>query len=161
MGLTGLAGLTWDIPHQRGFLSLFSIVAVTLLVLGLTAAWVPGIAWALAVLGVQYWARLALDPAGTALWAPLFGAGLLLCAETAYLSLEIREEGRARLRGRLLTVTLLALGGAVAGELALLAAALLPARGFVLVVAGTAAVAALLAGLVVIAGRAGPEDSAI
>ena len=155
-----MIGLTWDIPHQRGFLSLFSIVAVTLLLLGLTAVWVPGIAWALAVLGVQYWARLGLDPSGTALWAPLFGGVLLFCAEISYLSLEIRDETRAPLRGRLFTVTLLSLGAATAGELTLLAATLLPARGFTLVFLGALAVAVLLAGLLWLAGRAGSRDSA-
>lgn len=155
VGLSALTGLTWDISQGRALLSLFMMVIVVLEVLGLTAFWVPGIAWAVAMLGLQYWARLGLDGSGTAIWAPLFGAGLLLCAETSYLSLEIREGSRAPLRGRLLTVMLLSIGAALAGELLLLAASLLALRGFALVVGGAGAVAVLLLGLVGLAGRTG------
>ena len=153
--LSALTGLTWDIPHGRALLSLFTMVIVLLEVLGLTAVWVPGIAWALAMLGVQYWARLGLDGSGAAIWAPLFGAGLLLCAEASYLSLESRAGSRAPLRGRVLTVMLLSIGAALAGELLLLAASLGSLRGFPLVVGGAGAVAVLLLGLVKLAGRTG------
>lgn len=153
-----MTGLTWDIPHQRALLSLFSIVAVTLLVLGLSTIWVPGIAWALVVLGAQYWARLSLDPSGTAVWAPVFGAALLLCAETSYLSLEPRAGAHANLRGRLVAVALLVLGAATAGEVTLFTATVSPSGGFVLVVAGAIAVALLLIGLVLLAGRAGSKN---
>ena len=145
--------MTWDVPHERVFLSLFSVAALVLLSLGLTALWVPGIAWCLAVFAFEYWARLSLEPAGTATWAPLLGAALLVLGEASYLSLEFRGESRTRLRGRLFTVAFLAIAGAGTGEALLLGAALLPIRSFGLVIAGALAVAVLLGGLVLLAGR--------
>jgi hypothetical protein len=62
-----------------------------------------------------------LDP-----YAPLVGAGLLLCGELAYLSLELRPRAEAeqwfRLR-RLAALAAVVAGGAVAGALVLLGAA--------------------------------------
>ena len=145
--MTLLTGLSWDLPHGRGYLSLLSVVSAGLLLAGVTALWVPGIGWGLAVLGAQYGARLALDPAGTETWAPLFAVALLAVGELCYLSLEIRSDIRAQLRGRLARVAILGLGSAAAAELVLLAAAFLPLRGFFLVVAGAGAVVVLLAAL--------------
>lgn len=157
--LTGVTGLTWDIPHDRAFLTLFSVVALALLVLGLTAVWVPGVAWSLVVLGAQYWTRLSLDPNDTALWAPLFGVALLLCGEASYLSLELGADSRGPLRGRVLTVVFLALGAATLSEVVVLATALLPLRGFILVIGAAVAVGALFAGLLLLAGRSGSTQS--
>ena len=148
-------------PHERVFLSLFSVGALVLLGLGLTALWVPGIAWCLAVFAFEYWARLSLDPAATAAWAPVFAAALLLLGESSYLSLELRGESRARLRGRLFTVGFLAIAGAGTGEALLLGAALLPLHSFSLVIAGAFAVALLLAGLVLLTGRSRSASRAV
>jgi len=69
--------------------------ALVLLVVSLVVGWTSGIAWTLAVLAATYAISLArsdesvLDPA-----APLYGAGLLVMAELAYWSLELRGPGR-------------------------------------------------------------------
>ena len=60
------------------------------------AGWASGIAWTLALIAAAYAASLALRAEGSAVdaAAPLYAAGLLLVAELAYWSLELRAVGR-------------------------------------------------------------------
>jgi hypothetical protein len=112
-------------------------------------AWPSGIAWALALLGTAYACSLAAADTDTVdAAAPLYAGGLLLVAELAYWSLELRgarHDEPGALLGRLVALTALAsLSVAVGGFVVLVTAA--PAgSGLAWDALGITAVAATLA----------------
>jgi hypothetical protein len=150
---------TWVVlegSRLRAVWVLCGLSALVLLATGLLGRRQAPVGAALLVLGTAYGASLIaraapLDPA-----APVFGGGLLMCGELAWLSQELRvaplEAGRliARL-GRLLAV---ALAGVVVAALALAAAAAPVARSVPVTVIGAAAAAAALWLIALIATRA-------
>lgn len=71
------------------------VVALAVLTASLLRGFPSGIAWALVLLAVEYAASLAVADAETVdAAAPLVAAGLLVLAELAYWSLELRGPGR-------------------------------------------------------------------
>jgi hypothetical protein len=95
--------------------------AVLLVSLALATGRSAPIPFALVLLGAVY----AIPAGEPAVWAPLYGGGLLLCAELAYWSLEVRfaqpVDGDA-VTPRLVAVVLVAAASVPAGALVLLAA---------------------------------------
>ncbi|MGH3103603.1 MAG: hypothetical protein ACRDN6_05845, partial [Gaiellaceae bacterium] len=73
--------------------------ALAMLVASLAAGWTGGVPWTLVLLAGEYAAGLALrgDDVVDA-GAPVYAAGLLLLAELAYWSLELRSPGREETR---------------------------------------------------------------
>jgi hypothetical protein len=70
------------------------VLALATLAASLAAGWTSGIAWTLALVGAAYAVALAARGADAVdAAAPLVGAGLLLLAELAYWSLELRGPG--------------------------------------------------------------------
>ena len=109
---------------------------------------------ALVVLGAVY----AIPAGERALWAPVYGGGLLLCAELAYWSLESRVD--QRVHGDVVKPRLIAVLGVVgvslpAGALVLLASEADLGRSPALTGAAALAVVAC-AGLLAILARAAP-----
>jgi hypothetical protein len=95
--------------------------AVLLVSLALVAGRSAPIPLALVLLGAVY----AIPEGERALWAPIYGAGLLLCAELAYWSLELRVVQRVHgdtVTPRLLATLGVATASVPAGALILLAA---------------------------------------
>jgi hypothetical protein len=85
------------------------LVAFALLLVSLVAAWPGGIPWTLGLLGGEYATALALRGDGTVdAAAPLYGAGLLVLAELAYWSADLRGLGREETRVVLLRLAALA-----------------------------------------------------
>jgi hypothetical protein len=71
------------------------LVAFLLLLVSVVAGWPSGIPWALGLLGGEYATALALRSDGMVdAAAPLYGAGLLVLAELAYWSADLRGLGR-------------------------------------------------------------------
>ena len=128
--------------------------AVLLLSLALVTGRSAPIPLALVALGAVY-----VIPAGErALWAPVYGGGLLLCAELAYWSLESRVD--QRVHGDVVKPRLVAVLGVVgvsvpAGALVLLASEADLGRSPTLTGAAALAVVAC-AGLLAIMARAAP-----
>jgi hypothetical protein len=94
-------------------------VAVAALAVALWRGWPVVVAWALALLGAGYAVALALGPERATVDAavPLVAAALLVVAELAYWSLELRAPGSWE--GPLLTRRLAALGALALVSLAL------------------------------------------
>jgi hypothetical protein len=95
--------------------------AVLLVWLALATGRPAPIPLAVVLLGAVY----ALPEGDRAVWAPLYGGGLLLCAELAYWSLESRVDQRVYgdlVTPRLVTVVLVAAVSVPSGALVLLAA---------------------------------------
>ena len=109
---------------------------------------------------LEYTAGLLARSAPVDLAAPLFGAGLLLVAELAYFSLELRRPMVDQDRGkahRLLAIGALVGAAAVLGGLYEAAAILPLPGGIVLTVTGLVAALAGVAVLVRLAGAGGVE----
>lgn len=128
--------------------------AVLLLSLALVTGRSAPIPLALVVLGAVY----AIPAGERALWAPVYGGGLLLCAELAYWSLESRVD--QRVHGDVVKPRLIAVLGVVgvslpAGALVLLASEADLGRSPALTGAAALAVVAC-AGLLAILARAAP-----
>ena len=138
-----LAAGVFDSP-----LTLLAGVTCGALAAGLTSGRAAPVGWALAGLALEYVAGLLARSAPIDLAAPLFGAALLLVAELAYLSLELRRPASDRdrvLQGRLLAIAGLAGAALVLGGL-YEAAAILPLPGGIgLTVAGVVAAVAAAA----------------
>jgi hypothetical protein len=129
--------------------------AVFLLVVGLVLGRTAAVPWAVAGLGVAYAATLSGEDLDGRV--PLYAAGLLLTAELAYWSLELRkgapDEPGMALR-RLIGLLVAAVVALVAGSL-LIAVAHVPLRGGLVVEAvGVAAAIGALAMLALAARRA-------
>lgn len=132
--------------------------AALLLSLALVTGRSAPIPFALLLLGAVY----AIPAGDRAVWAPVYGAGLLLCAELAYWSLEFRVV--QRVHGDVITPRLLAVLGVAgvslaAGALVLLAAEAGLGRSPATTAAAALAVAGcvgLLAGLATASSR-GPQ----
>lgn len=134
------------------------LVALALLALvgAIVLGWSSLVSVSLLLLGAAYATHLAADDPALDVRAPLVAAGLLVTAELAYWSLEEREEIRAE-RGESLrhlgVVTLLALGGLVAGSALLAVADLARADGLAIDLLGAAAAAGALLVVVLYARR--------
>jgi hypothetical protein len=133
------------------------IAAVLILLVGLVARWPGAIAWTLALLGTAYAASVAVGPADTVDGAaPLYATGLLVVAELAYWSLELRgarrEDARSIAR-RLAALGVLAFLSLVLGSLVVLATAVPIGGGLALDLVGVAAAASALAVVAVLARR--------
>ena len=132
-----LAAGVFDSP-----LTLLAGIACGAMAAGLMSGRAALVGWALAGLALEYIAGLLARSAPIDLAAPLFGTVLLLVAELAYFSLELRRPAFDRdrvLQGRLLAIAGLAGAGLVLGGL-YEAAAILPLPGGIgLTVAGVVA----------------------
>jgi hypothetical protein len=151
MALAGVLAAcpAWAAERGAGGLGATGAVGALLLALAVLAGRPGWIAWSLVLLGAEYAASLAVAEGGGEMdaWAPLYAAGLLVAAELAFWSLELRgtaREDAASLRRRLAALSALAL--AALGLAALVALVTeLPGGGGVLwdAVGVAAAVAAL------------------
>jgi hypothetical protein len=125
--------------------------ALALAVLGasLAAGWASGIAWTLALVGAAYAAALAARGADSVdAAAPLVGAGLLLLAELAYWSVELRGPGyeeRRVVARRLGALTALAFLSVVLGAFVVVLTAAPLGGGLAWDAVGVAAAAGTLA----------------
>lgn len=121
------AGLAlWPLLHVRPALAWAGLaagaVAVLVLAGGLALGYAPAVTAALALVGADYAAALTIEDAALDPRAPLFAGGLLVAAELAYWSLELRtgvvdEPGSAP--RRLAVIVLLGLAGMTLGALTL------------------------------------------
>lgn len=132
-------------------------LGVALLALSLLAGWTSAIAWSLVLLAGEYAGALALRADSTVdAAAPLVAAGLLVTAELAYWSLELRGPGHDERRVLLRRATaLLALtaGSLVLGAFVVVVTALPLGGGLLWDAVGVAAAAAALTVLAALARR--------
>lgn len=121
-------------------------VAGALLVVALGARLSMVIPWAVALLGGEYALFLAIGEEGIDGLAPLYGVGLLLCAELSYWSIEPQSESDDNLAARRLTLLgAAALASAFLGAVVLSSAAVGLGSGLGLEAVGVAAAVAALA----------------
>jgi hypothetical protein len=136
-------------------------IAFLALVAAVVLGWSPLIPVAAVLAGGLYGAELAIADAPLDVAAPAVAAGLLVCAELAYWSLEERARWRGDAGEGVRRVALVALLGVAAFVVAAVLLALVDAvraRGLALDLLGAvAAVAALV--LVVAAGRRGQTET--
>jgi hypothetical protein len=130
-----------------GLLAGLAIVAVASLLVGLLLEWSALIAWAAAVLGLEYLLGLASGGAGLDARAAVFGAALLLMTECAFWSVELRtplrDEGAVHAaRGR--AIAAMVMSGAAVAVVPLIAAGMEPDAGLFAPVLGAAAVVAII-----------------
>lgn len=133
------------------------MAALVVLPLALLAGWPSAIAWTLALLGAEYAASVAVGPADAINGAaPLYATGLLVLAELAYWSLELRGARREDARGvarRLAALVVLAFASLVLGSLVVLATAVPIGGSLVLDILGVAAATGALAVVALLARR--------
>jgi hypothetical protein len=131
-------------------------VAFLALVAAIVLAWAPLIPVAVALAGGLYAVELAIADAPLDVAAPAVGAGLLLCVELAYWSLDERQRWRGDagegLR-RAAFVALLGVAALLVGALLLVLVDVVRARGLALDLLGAAAAAATLVVIVLAASR--------
>lgn len=132
--------------------------AVGLLALALAGGWPALLPWPVALLGGAYVASLELRPDDGAIdaAAPVYGAALLLLAELAYWSLELRGPGREERRlvaRRAAALAGLALLSLLLGALVVTVTAVPLGGGAAWDAVGVAAAAAALALIVHLARR--------
>jgi hypothetical protein len=135
------------------------LLAALVLALALWRGWPTAVAWALALLASGYALSLSLGPDRATIdaAAPVVAAGLLVVAELAYWSLELRDPGRweGPLLGRRLAVLgALALVSLALGSVVVVFTTLETGGGVGLTVLGVAAAVATLAILAGLARRA-------
>lgn len=122
------------------------------------------VAWALAALGGEYAAWLALRDGGVDTRAPLYGAGLLLVAELSYWAIDRRSTARAerQLDVRRAVALLVSLAASIAlGTLLLGASSVSIGGGVALEALGVAgAVALLIVVAILVRGERRPEPEA-
>jgi hypothetical protein len=131
-------------------------VAFLALVAAIVLAWAPLIPVAAALAGGLYAVELAIADAPLDVAAPAVGAGLLLCAELAYWSLDERQRWRGDAGEGLRRAAFVALLGVAAflvGALLLVLVDVVRARGLTLDLLGAAAAAATLVVIVAAASR--------
>jgi hypothetical protein len=149
------AGLAVGSAWSRPALLAVGGAAVFLLVVGLALGRTAAVPWAIAGLGVAYAATLEGDDLDGRV--PLYAAGVLLTAELAYWSLQLRQGARDEPGMALLRAIVLLIAAAVAlvAGTMLVAVAHVPLRGGLAVEAiGLAAAIGALALLLVAARRA-------
>jgi hypothetical protein len=155
VALSALLGATVAAEAEPvGVVAAGAATAVLLVWLATGTGRLAPIPFALVLLGALY----AIPEGERAVWAPLYGGGLLLCAELAYWSLE--ERGAQRVHGDVVTPRLLAILGVAAasvaaGSLVLLASESGLGRSPALTAAAALAVVAS-AGLLVLLAPSGP-----
>jgi hypothetical protein len=133
-------------------LAALAVPALALYAAALLRLWPDGLPLAVALLALEYLAAVYLRGGGLDPLAPAYAAGLFVCAELGWLTLEA-STGQPPWRGRVLALALLTGAGFLAG-LGLLAAALFPfpagwpltAVGVLAAVAASAALAWLARG---------------
>jgi hypothetical protein len=135
------------------------VLAVLALSLALWRGWPTAVAWALALLAGGYALALSLGPERATIdaAAPVVAAALLVVAELAYWSLELREPGRWEgplLARRLAVLGTLALVSLALGSVVVVFTTLETGGGVGLTVLGVAAAVATLAILAGLARRA-------
>jgi len=129
-------------------------VALVALVAGVVLGWAPLIPVAAALAGGLYAAELAVGDAPLDVASPAVAAGLLLCTELAYWSLEERTRWRGHAGDGLRRAAFVAFLGVAAFLVATVLLALvdaLRARGLALDLLGAAAAVAAIATVLVIA----------
>jgi hypothetical protein len=130
-------------------------LALVLLLSSLAFAWATGIAWVLVLLAGAYASVLA-GRAGVDTAAPLYAGGLLVLAELAYWSVELRgrgsEERRVVVR-RVTALAWLAIGSVVLGALVVAVTAIPLGGGVLWDAIGVAAAVGTLAVLAALARR--------
>jgi hypothetical protein len=134
-------------------------IAVLVLALALWRGWTTAVAWALVLLACGYALSLSLGPERATIdaAAPVIAAGLLLVAELAYWSLELRDPGRWEgplLARRLAVLGTLALVSLALGSVVVVFTTLETGSGVGLTLLGVAAAVATLAILAGLARRA-------
>jgi hypothetical protein len=133
------------------------LLAVVLLSAAVTLEWSAGIGWALGLLAAQYLASALPFDSVVDARAPVVGAGLLLVAELAYWSIELRSPMRdepAIHVARARAIGVLVAAGAAAAVVPLLVAELPAAGQPALRVAGAIAVVCVVALLAWLSARA-------
>jgi hypothetical protein len=148
---------SWPFDRGEGYLLAIGAAATVCLGAGLTAIWVRGLAWGIALLGVSFLIRVQLEPATASAWTPVVAAVLLLVAELGYWSFELAAPdgaGPGLVPRRLVEVLLLALAAAALGELVLDLGAILPLSGGGVLVLGVTAATGLLGIMLRLARRA-------
>jgi hypothetical protein len=142
--LAAYPGLDQRVPLAP--LAPLAIAALMLYAAALLRLWPGGLPLAVALLALEYLAAVYLRGGGLDLLAPAYAAGLFICAELGWLTLEAAG-GRPPWAGRGLALAMLAGAGFLAG-VALLAAAMLPfPAGWPLTAAGVLAAVAASAAL--------------
>jgi hypothetical protein len=122
------------------------VPALVLYMAAVLRLWPGGLPAALALLALEYLAAVYLRGGRIDLLAPVYAAGLFICAELSWLALE-SSGGHAPWPSRLLAIAALTIGGFLAG-LGLLAVGLVPfPSGPALTAAGVVAAVAASAGL--------------
>ena len=147
------------VPPLTGARSATLVLAAVALLLWLSAfalrePWAVG--WATAALIAEFAVWLSTS-SGAAVYAPLFGAALLLQAELAHLVLELPSKGRVEtrvLRLRAAPAGLSALLGAALGALLIALGEVDVAPSLALTIVGAAAVAGVAGVLAWLRGRA-------
>lgn len=132
-------------------------IAVIILALGLIATWSSAVPCSVGLLAVL----LLLRQEDRLLLAPVYGACLLLAAELAQRSAELRRLaliGSGANGARVAAIVVLAALGACAAALAASAVTIAPARSVAFTAIGTVAVLATFAAIVLLARRRGPEN---
>jgi hypothetical protein len=134
-------------------------VAVVVVAASIWRGWSSGVAWTLALLAAQYALALSLREGDDVVDArvPFYAAGLLVAAELAYWSIELRvrgSEGGALMLRRLAALGGLAIVSLGVGTFVVAAAATSLAPGLLWDAVGAAAAVAALALLAGLARRA-------
>jgi hypothetical protein len=140
-----------DAFHEAG--ARIGAVAFVALVAGIVLGWAPMIPLAAVLAGGLYAAELAVADAPLDVAAPAIAAGLLLCTELAYWSLEERTRWRGEAGDGLRRVAFVALLGIAALMVAAVLLALVDAvraRGLALDLLGATAAVAVVATVLVI-----------
>jgi hypothetical protein len=146
-----IAGRGRDLVAAAGVLGLGVLLA------SLAFARPSGVAWALVLLAGEYGGALAAgEDTSVDAAAPLYAGGLLVLAELAYWSLELRGRGREERRvavRRLTAVTALAICSVVVGAVVVVVTAVPLGGGLVWDAVGVAAAVGTLAIVALLARR--------
>jgi hypothetical protein len=138
--------------------------ALLALLVALGAGASSAVPWALAALGAEYAAWLALRGGSVDTRAPLYGAGLLLVAELSYWAIDRRSTARAEEQldvRRAVRLLILLVASIALGTLLLAASSLSIGGGVALEALGVAgAVALLVVVAILVRGQRQPEAEA-
>ena len=136
-------------------------VSFLVLVAGIVRAWGPLIPIAAALVGGTYAAELEIADAPLDVLAPVVAAGLFLCVELAYWSLDERQRWQGDAGGGLRRAAFVALLGVAAFLVAALLLVLVDAvraRGLAVDLAGAVAAAAAIGTVLVVTRTRAPEN---
>jgi hypothetical protein len=156
LAIAPIAGADFGIE----ILTMLALAAVVSLLAGVTLELPACIAWAAALLGLEYLLSLGFSAASLDARAPVVGAALLLMAESGFWSLELRaplrDEGAVHLaRARELAVVVLA--GTAMAVVPVIAATVEPFAGLLATILGSAAAVGIIGSVVSLVWRPGND----